>query len=95
MAITNDIISYTEARNNLKAVMDKVWDDSAPVVITRSGGKPVVMMSKEEYDSLCETEYLTSTKANKKALDDGLKQIAGGKTVVMKFDKAGRLVRAD
>jgi antitoxin YefM len=74
-----DIISYTQARNNLKAVMDKVWNDSAPVVITRAGGKAVVMMSKDEYDSMTETDYLTSTKANRDALDAGLQEYKEGK----------------
>ena len=56
MALSGDIISYTEARNNLKAVMDKVWDDCAPVFITRYGGKPVVMVSKEYYDRINRTK---------------------------------------
>ena len=78
MALTSDIITYTEARNNLKAVMDKVWDDSVPVFITRPGGKHVVVMNKDDYDRRNETEYLTSTKANKKALDAGLRDYKEG-----------------
>ncbi|MFO0110491.1 MAG: type II toxin-antitoxin system Phd/YefM family antitoxin [Alphaproteobacteria bacterium] len=90
-----DIISYTQARNNLKAVMDKVWNDSAPVVITRAGGKAVVMMSKDEYDSMTETDYLLSSPANARELRAAIKEVSEGRTIPMKFNKAGKLVRAD
>ena len=93
MALSGDIISYSHARNNLKAVMDKVWDDCAPVFITRNGGKPVVVMSKEAYDSMNETDYLLSSPANAAALRESLEQVKAGNTVRMKFDKNGRLVR--
>ncbi len=79
MPLTSDIITFTEARNNLKAVMDKVWDDSAPVIITRPGGKHVVVMNKDDYDSMDATAYLTSTKANKAQLDKGLRDYKEGK----------------
>jgi len=95
-SLSGDIISYTEARNNLKAVMDKVWDDCAPVVITRAGGGAVVVMSKEEYDSWKETDYLLSSPANAARLREALDNSKQGKNMVeMKFDKNGRLVRAD
>lgn len=79
--LSSDIISYTEARNNLKAVMDKVWDDSAPVTITRSGGKAVVVMSKEDYDSLMETDYLLRSPANAAALRESAQQARDGEVI--------------
>ena len=39
-------ISYTAARENLAATMDKVCDDHAPIVITRNREQAVVMMGK-------------------------------------------------
>ena len=96
MPLTSDIITFTEARNNLKAVMDKVWDDSAPVIITRPGGKHVVVMNKDDYDSMDATAYLTSTKANKKELDEAIAYVESGKPLVrMKLNAKGKLVRAD
>ena len=79
MALSGEIISYTEARNNLKAVMDKVWDDYAPVYITRSGGRPVVVLSQEHYESMTETEYLTRSKANEAELKTALREANKGK----------------
>lgn len=92
--LSSDIISYTEARNNLKAVMNKVWDDAAPVTITHTGGKAVVVMSKEEYDSLAATEYLLASPANAQALRKSIAQVGRGKTVSMKLSK-GKLTRGD
>lgn len=96
MPTTNDILSYAEASGNLTAVMDKVWNDHAPVIITREGGRHVVVMSKEEYDSLCETEYLLSSPANAAALNEAADQVAAGKTVAMRIDPAsGKILRED
>jgi len=74
-----DIISYTEARNNLAEYMQKVYDNHEPIAITRQNHKPVVMMSQQDYDGLIETMYLTSTVANKKDLDRALQDIRDGK----------------
>lgn len=96
MPLTSDIITFTEARNNLKAVMDKVWNDSAPVIITRPGGKHVVVMNKDDYDSMDATAYLTSTKANARDMREALEYIESGKPMVrMRLNKKGKLVRAD
>lgn len=95
MPLSSDIISYTEARNNLKAVMDKVWNDSKPVIITRAGGKPVVVMNKDDYDSMCETDYLLASPANAKRLRKALDDYHSGKPMVrMVFNDEGELVRA-
>lgn len=62
------IITYTEARGNLKTYLDYVIDNHDPVIITRKNGKEVVMISKEDYESMDETDYLLSTKTNRERL---------------------------
>ena len=52
-----DIISYTEARQNLAATMDKVSDGDV-VIITRRKAEAVVMISLEDFNSMQETMYL-------------------------------------
>ena len=47
-----DIINYSEARANFKAVMEGVSENGEVTAITRSGGKPVVMISLELYNAL-------------------------------------------
>ena len=52
------ITSYTEARQNLKSLMDSVTEDRVPVIITRTTGDPVIMLAKAEYDATMETFHL-------------------------------------
>ena len=82
MPINSDIISYTQARNNLKEVMEKVWNDSAPVIITQKSGRHVVVMSKDEYDSMNATKYLLASPANAEDLRQGIKDFEEGKNLV-------------
>jgi antitoxin YefM len=46
-----EAITYTEARNNLARTMDEVNDNHAPIIISRQNGKPVVMMSLEDFEA--------------------------------------------
>jgi antitoxin YefM len=57
-------VSSSEARANLKAVMDKVVADRAPVAITRQRGEGVVMISQSEWNSIEETLYLLQSPKN-------------------------------
>lgn len=62
------ILSSTELRANLSAAMDRVNDDHEPVIVTRARGKPVVMVSLEDWASMDETTYLLASPANRAAL---------------------------
>jgi antitoxin YefM len=59
-----DTVSYSRARQGLARLMDKVSDDRAPVIVTRPGKRPVVLMDLGEYRSLKETIPLTGRPAN-------------------------------
>lgn len=62
-------ISFSESRANLKALMDRVVADKAPVTITRARGQEsVVMISESEWSSIEETLYLLSSPANAERL---------------------------
>jgi antitoxin YefM len=73
-----DTVSYSELRQNLKAQMDKVCDDHAPVLVTRQNGEPVVMMSLSEYESLEETLHLLSNPANAEHLFRSIAEAEAG-----------------
>lgn len=77
------ITSYTEARQNLKSLMDSVIEDRALVIITRATGGPVVMLAKTEYDATMETLHLLRSPRNAERRD----AIAGV--------EAGNVVHAD
>lgn len=55
-----DAISISEARANLKKVIDSVIDDHAPVAITRRGAGAAVVMGMDDYNGLLETVHLLS-----------------------------------
>jgi len=72
------VVSLTEARNNLKTVFDSVYLDHEEVIIHRKGRENVVMISMDEYNSMKETNYLLSSPANKKNLLASLEEIRSG-----------------
>ncbi len=65
-------LTSTQLRSNLSTVMDRVNDDHEPVIVTRAGGSPVVMVRLEDWSRLDETTYLTASPANKAALDKAI-----------------------
>ena len=73
------VVSLTEARNNLKAVFDSVYLDNEEVVIHRKGRESVVMISLDEYNSMKETNYLLSSPKNRQRLLSSLKHAREGK----------------
>ncbi len=75
------VVNYTEFRNNLAESLNMVNDDGDIVVVSRSKGKNVVVMSLEEYNSIQETLHLASTKANRKRLDEAIDEMNKGKSL--------------
>jgi antitoxin YefM len=73
-----DAITYTNLRQNLKTYMDKVFNDHDSLIITRKNNENVVLVSIDEYNSLIETNYLLSSKANAEHLQKSIKQHKSG-----------------
>jgi antitoxin YefM len=71
-------VNYSELRNKLKANLDMVCEDQETLIIHRPGGKSVVMMSLDEYNSQKETEYLLSSPKNAERLLKAIKNIENG-----------------
>jgi antitoxin YefM len=71
-------VNYTAARASLAKLMDEVNDDRRPVLVTRQRGRPVVMMSLEEYNALEETAHLLRSPANAERLLDAIAQLRSG-----------------
>ena len=59
-----DVITYTDARNTLKDVMDRAINDRENVVITRRHGEAAVLMSLDEFNAIQETLHLLSSPRN-------------------------------
>ena len=71
-------VTYSEARDNLKAVMDKAVADRAPILITRQRGENVVMISADEWAGMEETLHLMASPANAKRLMEGIARLDAG-----------------
>ena len=76
-----NVVNYSDARANLKAVMDGVTLDHVPTVITRQRGEAVVMISLSHWNSMEETDYLLSSPENARRLRESIAQMNAGKGV--------------
>ncbi|MFI4938818.1 MAG: type II toxin-antitoxin system Phd/YefM family antitoxin [Burkholderiales bacterium] len=72
------ILTYTEARNNLKNVLDSTIDNAEVTVIHRRDGEDAVLMGRAYYDSLQETLYLLGNPSNAKTLFKAIAQDKAG-----------------
>lgn len=72
------IVSFTEARNSLKAVLDSVVNDADTTVITRRDAQAAVVMSLDYYNSLMETVHLLRSPANAEHLNRSIEQFKAG-----------------
>ena len=73
------IVSFTEARNALKSILDQVVNDADCTVITRRDSQDAVVMSLDYYNSLMETVYLLKSPANAEHLRQSIDQYQQGK----------------
>ena len=73
-----ETVNYTDFRANLKKWFDKVINDVSDVIIKRKGGKDLVLISLDEYNSLKETTYLLTGK-NRDILLDSIKELEDNK----------------
>ena len=87
-------LSSTDLRANLSSVMDQVNDDHEPVIVTRAKGKPVVMVSLEDWASMDETTYLLSSPANAKMLRDAIAETDPAKLIPKTIEELEALARA-
>ena len=81
-----DVISYTDARQNLAATMDKVIDGHDAVIITRQKAGAVVMNSLEDFNSMQETMYLLGNPANAERLRKSSAELEAGKGVEVRLE---------
>ncbi|HZX11267.1 MAG TPA: type II toxin-antitoxin system prevent-host-death family antitoxin [Acidobacteriota bacterium] len=71
--------TYTEARENLSNIIEKVCEDHDPLIITKRRDKAVVMISLEDYESIEETAYLLRSPRNMQRLLESIKELEEGR----------------
>lgn len=73
-----DVLNFSETRARLKAVMDKVVRDHAPVVVSRKNGEAVVLVSLADWNATEETTHLLSSRANAERLIASIAELDAG-----------------
>ncbi|MFO7980733.1 MAG: type II toxin-antitoxin system prevent-host-death family antitoxin [Candidatus Aminicenantes bacterium] len=71
--------TYTEVRENLSNIIEKVCEDHDPLIITKRRDKAVVMISLEDYESIEETAYLLRSPRNMQRLLESIKELEEGR----------------
>jgi antitoxin YefM len=82
-------IIYTEARNKLNKLIDKVHENSEPyLIVGTKGRKDAVLISKEDYDNLIENLYILSNPKWVKSIERGLDDFKRSKTKKLTIKEA-------
>ena len=77
------VVTYSEARNALKSILDGVVSDADVTIISRRDAEgDAVVMSLDSYNSIMETLHLTSNPANAAALAGAIAQDKAGQAQV-------------
>ncbi|NJL52353.1 MAG: type II toxin-antitoxin system prevent-host-death family antitoxin [Hydrococcus sp. SU_1_0] len=72
------IVTFTEARNKFKSILDRVVEDADYTVITRRDADDAVVMSLDYFNSLLETVHLLKSPANAAHLEHSIAQYKQG-----------------
>jgi antitoxin YefM len=73
------IVNFSEARNNLKTVLNQVVNDADYTIITRRDSEDAVVMSLETFNSFMETFHLLRSPANAAHLTKSIQQFKNEK----------------
>lgn len=75
------VVNFTDARNNLKSVIDEVVDDADFTVIARRDAPDAVLMSLDTFNSIMETAYLLKSPANAEWLARSIEEYRQGQAI--------------
>ncbi len=70
--------TISDFRKDIKKYLDNVTTNFETLIINRGKDSGVVVMSLEEYNSLCTTQHELSSKANEKRLDSAIEKLKDG-----------------
>jgi antitoxin YefM len=82
--------TYTDLRQSLAAVLDRVTNDREVVIIRRRGEKKVAMIPADELAGLMETAHLLRSPKNARRLLTALHRAVGGKSKPESIEKFRR-----
>ena len=73
-----DALTYSYTRQHFAEVMRQVNDNRAPVIVTSLRGRPVVIMSLDDYHAMEETAYLLRNPKGAKRLIEAIEELRSG-----------------
>ena len=73
--------NFTEFRQNLRAYLDRVINDTDTVVINRGNGTAAVLISLDEYNAIKETEHIMQSPATMEAIRRAADELDKGESV--------------
>ncbi|MFT6101414.1 MAG: antitoxin YefM [Arenicella sp.] len=73
------VVNFSEARNQLKSVLDQVVNDADYTIISRRDAEDAVVMSLDHFNGLMETVHLLKSPANATHLSKSIKHYREGK----------------
>jgi len=87
--------TYTDARANLKALLDEAAETREPVIIRRRNGEDVALISADELRGLIETAHLLRSPRNAARLFRALQRAASRKLRPQSVKKLRRSLGLD
>jgi antitoxin YefM len=78
MEVQMRVVTFSEARNNLKYVLDQVAEDADYTIIKRRDSEDAVVMSLDTFNSYLETFHLLKSPANAEHLSKSIEQYKRG-----------------
>lgn len=70
--------TYSDFRQKLKSYLDEVFNSNSPLVVTRTRGENIVVLSQSDYESIMETFYLLKSPRNAERLQRAINQYQKG-----------------
>ncbi len=70
--------TITDFRKDIRKYLDSVTNDYETLIINRGKDNGVVVISLDEYNSLCSTQHELSSKSNEKRLDSAIAKLKSG-----------------
>ena len=77
--------TLTDFRKDIKRYLDRVTENFETLIINRGKDRGIVVISLEEYNSLCATQHELSSRANERRLDAAIEKLKSGNSSVRKL----------